>query len=92
MSHGQWFLNQMARWKLVGELDAASLVARVYRPDVYRAAVAPLGVDVPLSDGKIEGAHDQEWQIEASPHAIAMAADRFCDGQVFAPENAVAAS
>ena len=92
VSHGQWFLNQMARWKLVGELDAASLVARVYRPDVYRAAVAPLGVDVPLSDGKIEGAHDQEWQIEASPHAIAMAADRFCDGQVFAPENAVAAS
>ncbi len=91
ISHGLWFLNQMARWDLVGELDAAALVARVYRPDIYRAAVAPLGVDVPVVDSKIEGAHDQEWQLEASPHPISMAPDRFCDGHVFAPEKAPAA-
>ena len=90
-SHGLWFLNQMARWDLVGRLDADSLVARVYRPDIYRAAVAPLGLDVPVSNSKSEGAHDQPWQLEASPHAIAMAADRFCDGKVFAPEKATAA-
>jgi len=92
VSHGLWFLNQMARWDMIGELDAAALVARVYRPDIYRAAVAPLGVDVPLSNSKTEGAHDQPWQLDAAPHAIAMAADRFCDGQVFAPEKATAAS
>lgn len=90
-SHGHWFLNQMARWDLIGELDAAALVARVYRPDIYRAAVAPLGVDVPLSDSKIEGAHDLEWRLEAIPRAIPMVADRFCDGQVFAPEKATTA-
>jgi NitT/TauT family transport system ATP-binding protein/nitrate/nitrite transport system substrate-binding protein len=92
VSHGLWFLNQMARWDLVGNVDAAALVSRVYRPDIYRAAVAPLGVDVPLSDAKTEGAHGQDWQVEASPHPIAMAADRFCDGRVFAPDQAAAAS
>lgn len=91
-SHGQWFLSQMARWDLVGELDARALVGRVYRPDIYRAAVAPLGVDVPIHDSKNEGAHDQDWQLDATPRPIAMAADRFCDGMIFAPEKATAAS
>ena len=91
-SHGLWFVNQMSRWDLIGKLDAAALVARVYRPDLYRSALTPLGVDVPLSDSKTEGAHDREWELEALPHPIAMAADRFCDGEVFAPEKATAAS
>jgi NitT/TauT family transport system ATP-binding protein/nitrate/nitrite transport system substrate-binding protein len=91
-SHGLWFLDQMARWDLVDELDARALVARVYRPDIYRAAVMPLGIDVPVADSKNEGAHDQEWSLKALPHPIAMAADRFCDGKVFASEKAVAAS
>jgi ABC-type nitrate/sulfonate/bicarbonate transport system substrate-binding protein len=92
ISHGLWFLNQMARWGLVGELDAGALAARVYRPDIYRAAVAPLGVDIPTSDSKTEGGHDGEWQLESLPHPIAMASDGFCDGKVFAPEKASAAS
>lgn len=90
-SHGQWFLSQMARWDLVGQLDAAAVVARVYRPDIYRAAVAALGIDVPNANAKIEGAHDQEWLLDATPNAIAMSADRFCDGKVFAPKEASAA-
>ena len=91
LSHGLWFLEQMARWNLVGKLDAGALASRLYRPDIYRAAVAPLGVDIPLSDSKVEGAHDKEWQLEAAPRAIDMAADSFCDGRVFAPEKAAPA-
>jgi NitT/TauT family transport system ATP-binding protein/nitrate/nitrite transport system substrate-binding protein len=92
VSHGLWFLNQMTRWDLIGELDPGALVTRVYRPDLYRAAVAPMGVDVSLSDLKIEGAHGEEWLLPATPRPIPMAADRFCDGEVFAPEKAVTAS
>lgn len=91
LSHGFWFLNQMTRWDLIGELDARALVARVYRPDIYRAAVAPLGIDVPLSDSKTEGAHTEEWRLDAAPHPIPMTADHFCDGRVFAPEKAATA-
>ena len=53
-SHALWFLAQMARWDLVGKMDHAALAERVYRPDIYRAALAPLGVDVPRADFKVE--------------------------------------
>jgi ABC-type nitrate/sulfonate/bicarbonate transport system substrate-binding protein len=82
-SHALWFLHQMARWDLIGNIDVQALAARVYRSDLYRAAVAPLGISVPLTDSKSEGAHDKGWQLEAAPHAIAMAPDNFCDHAIF---------
>jgi NitT/TauT family transport system ATP-binding protein/nitrate/nitrite transport system substrate-binding protein len=82
-SHALWFLRQMARWDLIGNVDAEALAARVYRCDLYRAAVAPLGISVPLTDCKNEGAHNTPWQLEAAPKSIAMGPDRFCDGAVF---------
>jgi ABC-type nitrate/sulfonate/bicarbonate transport system substrate-binding protein len=82
-SHGLWFLNQMARWDLIGGMDTAALAARVYRSDIYRAAVAPMDVSVPRADAKTEGAHQGNWELDAVPRPIPMAADSFCDGQVF---------
>ena len=82
-SHALWFLNQMARWDLIGAVDGPALAAQIYRPDIYRAAVAPLGISVPLADSKSEGAHAAPWQLQASPNPIVMGPDRFCDGAVF---------
>jgi len=82
-SHALWFLEQMARWDLIGAVDAQALAARVYRSDLYRAAVAPLGISVPLTDSKSEGAHDAPWSLDATPKPIAMGPDSFCDGAVF---------
>ncbi|HEX2761705.1 MAG TPA: CmpA/NrtA family ABC transporter substrate-binding protein [Rhizomicrobium sp.] len=89
-SHALWFLRQMVRWDLIGDIDAGALAARVYRPDLYRAAVAPLGISVPLTDSKLEGAHDAPWQLGASPNSLPMGPDSFCDGAVFeaSPEPA----
>jgi NitT/TauT family transport system ATP-binding protein/nitrate/nitrite transport system substrate-binding protein len=87
-SHALWFLEQMRRWDLIGEVDAQSLAARVYRCDLYRAAVAPLGISVPLADSKSEGAHNVPWSLEASPKPIAMGPDSFCDGAVFEAASA----
>ncbi|MGH6797595.1 MAG: hypothetical protein ACREDI_04345, partial [Roseiarcus sp.] len=57
-SHALWFLREMARWGLVdGGLDLSALATRVYRPDIYRTAVAPLGIAAPLANIKTEGAH-----------------------------------
>jgi NitT/TauT family transport system ATP-binding protein/nitrate/nitrite transport system substrate-binding protein len=86
LSHGAWFAQQMARWQLIdSRTDREALVARVYRPDLYRAALAPTGIDLPLADAKPEGAHGESWSLAATPSPIAMAADRFCDGAVFLP-------
>ena len=82
-SHALWFLHQMARWDLIGNVDAQAVAARVYRSDLYRAAVAPLGISVPLADSKSEGAHDTGWLLEATPKPIAMSPDNFCDHAIF---------
>jgi len=89
-SHGLWFLNEMRRWGLIDpSTDLRELVERVYRPDIYRAAAQSMGVHVPTADWKIEGAHDAPWNLDAKPRAIAMPADRFCDGSIFVPDDVV---
>jgi len=56
-SHAVWIITQMIRWGQAREpFDILTLANRVYRPDLYRAAVADLGLDVPQSDYKQEGA------------------------------------
>jgi ABC-type nitrate/sulfonate/bicarbonate transport system substrate-binding protein len=82
-SHALWFLAQMARWDLIVPMDVQDLAARVYRSDLYRSAVAPLGITVPLMDSKSEGAHAAPWELESAPGVIAMSPDSFCDGAVF---------
>lgn len=87
-SHALWFLREMTRWGLIDAgLDCSALAARVYRPDIYRDASAPLDVSLPSSDMKTEGMHAVSWQLDASPTPIAMGPDLFCDGAVFAPDG-----
>lgn len=54
-SHPLWYYTQMVRWRQV-ELIAEhpALAAGTYRPDIYRAALAPLDVELPREDGKVE--------------------------------------
>lgn len=85
-SHAYWFLKQMIRWKLLEEsLDTSALAARVYRPDIFREAVTPLDVPVPLLDEKTEGTHSGTWKLDTASAPITMGPDQFCDGATFAP-------
>lgn len=54
-SHALWYYTQMVRWRQI-ELTAEhpALAAGSYRPDIYRAALAPLGVELPREDTKGE--------------------------------------
>jgi NitT/TauT family transport system ATP-binding protein/nitrate/nitrite transport system substrate-binding protein len=86
-SQALWFLAEMRRWKLIeSDIDLRALAARVYRPDLYRAAFAPLGESIPAEDWKCEGAHDAPWSVDGLSGTIALPADRFCDGAVFDPD------
>lgn len=54
-SHALWYYTQMVRWRqteLVAEHPCQA--AGTYRPDIYRAALAPLGVEMPSGDVKAE--------------------------------------
>lgn len=86
-SHALWYYSQMARW---GEIEAsaanAAIAAACFRPDLYRSALAPLGVAVPAADYKIDGARMTAGEIAALGGTLIMGPDRFFDGQVFDPE------
>src|SRR5215469_6231369 len=87
-SHAQWFLGQMQRWGLLdARAQTRTIADRIYRPDLYRRAVAATGESVPVADVKPEGAHRSTWSLDASPRPIAMDADYFCDGAVFEPSD-----
>jgi two-component system, oxyanion-binding sensor len=89
-SHALWFLSQMARWGLIElGLPLRAIAERVYRPDLYAAALAPAGAPIPTVDRKREGDHAADWTLPASPAPIPMSPDPFCDGAVFDPENRV---
>ena len=83
-SQGHWMHGQMARWGLIGgEASLREAVAAIYRPDIYAAALGPVGAAIPTSDVKPEGGHAGAWSVPASPAPIAMESDLFCDGAVF---------
>lgn len=83
ISHGLWFARQMARWRQADE-DAAIQAARtVFRPDLYREAAKAMGVNAPIDDSKVEGAHETAWTLPGTLGPIDMMADRFFDSAVF---------
>lgn len=78
ISHAVWFYSQMLRWKQVEfSDDDLQAVRATYRPDLYRAALAPLNVAMPRSDTKIEGLE------QSGP----MQRDGFFDGRLFDPSQ-----
>lgn len=75
-SHALWMLTQMIRWGQVREpFDLKALSAQVFRTDLYRNAVAALGIPLPASDGKREGGEER---------------GAFFGGEVFDPDAALA--
>lgn len=55
-SHARWLLTQMIRWGQVRTpFDISEVADAVYRSDLYRAAIAPLGIAAPDVDLKAEG-------------------------------------
>lgn len=60
-SHALWFYTQMVRWRQIEPAaEQAALARSAYRPDLFRAAVAPLQVATPGSDTKREKFFDGE--------------------------------
>ena len=56
-----------------------------FRPDVYRSALAPLGVPTPVADSKVEGLLAEPTEVAATGGTLVIGPDGFFDGQVFDP-------
>ncbi len=87
-SHALWFYSQMVRWGQLGHTaENARIAAECYRPDLYRAALSPLGVPVPAANAKVEGALGESTPVGVTKGTLSLGPDGFFDGQVFDPDD-----
>lgn len=86
--HAAWFYAQMVRWGQARLDDAMMTKATsVYRSDIYRAALKPLDVPLPLDDHEKEASSGPVRLPKAARGAYQFAADRFFDGRTFDPDR-----
>lgn len=87
VSQAAWLYAQMC---LAGHvtLDEASyqVAQRVFRPDVYRAALRPLGVPLPGASSKLEGGIVDGLGVGTTQGRLILGADRFFDARSFDPD------
>lgn len=88
VSHALWFYSQMVRWGQVSHTpENAKKAAASYRPDLYRAALAGMGMPVPGASSKIEGALTEPTQVGALGGQLTLGPDGFFDGTDFDPDK-----
>lgn len=84
LSQAEWLLAQMMRWHQMPSLspaDATTLASRVYRPDLYAAALAGSDHPVPLATRRPEGSHSQPYVMATLDGGnLAMPADLLAGG------------
>jgi hypothetical protein len=87
-SHALWFYTQMVRWGQVAHNPANEAIAREsYRPDLYRAALKPLGVALPGANAKVEGALRTSTPVGSAGASLVLGPDGFFDGGLFDPDH-----
>lgn len=88
LSHALWFYAQMVHAGHVAHSAAHAARARAsYRPDLYRAALAPVGADLPRADAKIEGALQHPTPVASRSGRLLLGPDGFFDGRLFDPDH-----
>lgn len=87
-SHALWFYSQMVRWGQVAHDKLNETIAReTYRPDIYRAALKPIGVALPGANAKVEGALKTATPVGSAGASLVLGPDGFFDGNLFDPEK-----
>jgi two-component system, oxyanion-binding sensor len=87
-SHALWFYSQMVRWGQVQHTAENATIAReTYRPDLYRAALKPLGTALPVANAKVEGALRLATPVGSAGASLTLGPDGFFDGGLFDPDQ-----
>ena len=83
--------GSIRRWCAGGKLSIArrmrSIARETYRPDLYRAALKPLGVALPVANAKVEGALQAPTPVGSAGASLVLGPDGFFDGGLFDPDQ-----
>ncbi|MDO7834566.1 CmpA/NrtA family ABC transporter substrate-binding protein [Sphingobium sp. HBC34] len=87
-SQALWIYSQLVRWNMVAH-DAATVAkaGAVFRPDIFRRALAGSNVPMPGASMKLEGAVHMPLAVGSRQGELTLGPDHFFDGRVFDPER-----
>ncbi len=88
-SQAAWLYSQMTRWDGTPFSAAEAVIAQgVFRPDIYRAALAGSGAPLPSASSKLEGAIDGTSLGAGSTQGrLILGRDQFFDRRAFDPDD-----
>ena len=87
-SQAAWLYSQMTRWDGTAFSAADAKAAEgVFRPDLYRAALAGSSATLPGASSKLEGSIDAATGVGATQGRLILGSDRFFDGRAFDPDE-----
>ncbi|MEP2718710.1 CmpA/NrtA family ABC transporter substrate-binding protein [Pseudophaeobacter sp.] len=82
-SQASWIADFLSGWHGL-EVEPARDAARAcFRTDLYRAALAPIGVELPGASEKIEGAMGRPTAVSSTMGEMILGPDGFFNGAVF---------
>lgn len=84
-SQAAWIGDRLALRFGLDRGRAADQARAVFRSDLYREHIGPMGAAMPRSSEKAEGALEGEESLPATSGSLILARNRFFDGEVFDP-------
>ncbi len=87
-SQALWIYAQFVRWGMVqDDVAMRDKAARVFRPDIYRRALAGGVTPMPGASAKLEGAIERPLPVGSNLGTLTLGPDRFFDGRIFDPDQ-----
>lgn len=82
-SQASWIAEQLARSHGLTEPDYQTLARQCFRPDVYRAALQPTGLNLPGASEKVEGSMIVPTAVASTLGQMILGPDGFFNGAQF---------
>ena len=87
-SQAAWLYSQMTRWdRTPFSAVEAETAQDVFRPDIYREALAGSAATLPSSSSRLEGAVTDALGVGAAQGRLILGKDTFFDRRAFDPED-----
>ncbi|MCF2905351.1 ABC transporter substrate-binding protein [Octadecabacter sp. CECT 8868] len=82
-SQASWIADVIARWHGFDRAASRETARACFRSDLYREALAPLGVNLPGASEKVEGAMATSVAVASTMGQMILGPDRFFSGATF---------
>lgn len=85
-SQGEWIAARLARRHGLDPAAARAVGRSLFRSDLYRRFLGPVGAQMPAASAKVEGALEEALEIPIPGGTASLGRNRFFDGRIFDPD------